>query len=136
MLKDITIGQYFPGDSPVHKMDARFKIGITAVFIIMLFAADGFLPLCLAMLFFVLAFAASGLSPKLILRSMKPIVPVILFTCDGGQNFRSADNRQRAYYLGVYDRAAHCAYLRVIAAHLHHIAHCADRRYRTAVKAS
>lgn len=80
MLKDITIGQYFPGDSPVHKMDARFKIGITAVFIIMLFAADGFLPLCLAMLFFILAFAASGLSPKLILRSMKPIVPVILFT--------------------------------------------------------
>ncbi len=80
MLKDITIGQYFPGDSPVHKMDARFKIVITAVFIIMLFAADGLLPLICALVFFILAFAASKLSPKLLLRSMKPIVPVIIFT--------------------------------------------------------
>ncbi|MCM1579053.1 MAG: energy-coupling factor transporter transmembrane protein EcfT, partial [Ruminococcus sp.] len=80
MLKDITIGQYFPGDSPVHKMDARFKIIITAVFIIMLFAADGLLPLIISLLFFILAFGASKLSPKLLARSMKPIVPVIIFT--------------------------------------------------------
>ncbi|MGN1102670.1 MAG: energy-coupling factor transporter transmembrane protein EcfT, partial [Huintestinicola sp.] len=80
MLKDITIGQYFPMDSAVHKLDARFKIAITAVFIVMIFSADSFLSLSLALIFFVIAFAASKLSPKLILKSMKPIVPVIIFT--------------------------------------------------------
>ena len=37
MLKDITIGQYFPGSSPVHRMDPRFKIIMTLLFIAMLF---------------------------------------------------------------------------------------------------
>ena len=36
MLKDITIGQYFPGSSPVHRMDPRFKIIMTLLFIAML----------------------------------------------------------------------------------------------------
>ena len=34
MLKDITIGQYFPGESVIHRLDARAKIGITVLFII------------------------------------------------------------------------------------------------------
>ena len=37
MLKDITIGQYFPGSSPVHRMDPRFKLVMTLLFIAMLF---------------------------------------------------------------------------------------------------
>lgn len=80
MLKDITIGQYFPGDSAVHRLDPRFKIIITGVFIIMLFSADSFISLGIGCLFFVLAFVKSGLSPKLMLKSMKPIVPIIIFT--------------------------------------------------------
>lgn len=80
MLKDITIGQYFPMDSAVHKLDARFKIVITAVFIMMIFSADSFLSLALPLIFFVIAFAASKLSFKLILKSMKPIIPIIIFT--------------------------------------------------------
>lgn len=80
MLKDITIGQYFPGNSFVHKLDARFKILITALFIVMIFAADNFAGLFLSLLFFVIAFAASKLSLKLIVKSMKPIIPIIIFT--------------------------------------------------------
>lgn len=80
MLKDITIGQYFPGNSVVHRMDARFKIAVTAVFIMMIFTADGFIGLGIAFLFFILSFMLSGLSAKLILKSMKPILPIILFT--------------------------------------------------------
>lgn len=80
MLKDITIGQYFPGDSVIHRLDARFKIALTAIFIIMLFASDSFLALLIAMVFFVIAFIASKLSFKLLLKSMKPIVPIIIFT--------------------------------------------------------
>ena len=80
MLKDITIGQYFPGNSIVHRLDARFKIAITAIFIIMIFTADGFASLFVSVGFFIIAFLASKLSAKLILRSMKPIVPIIIFT--------------------------------------------------------
>ncbi len=80
MLKDITIGQYFPGESVVHRLDARFKLLITAIFIVMVFTADGFISLAAAMLFFVIAFMSSKLSFKLIIRSMKPIVPIIIFT--------------------------------------------------------
>lgn len=80
MLKDITIGQYFPGDSPVHRMDARFKIIITAVYIAMVFSAEGFAGLIAAAVFFLMSFFMSGISFKLIVKSMKPIVPVIIFT--------------------------------------------------------
>lgn len=80
MLKDITIGQYFPGNSFVHNLDARFKILITALFIVMIFTADNFAGLFLSLLFFVIAFAASKLSLKLIVKSMKPIIPIIIFT--------------------------------------------------------
>lgn len=80
MLKDITIGQYFPGNSYVHRLDARFKIAITAVFIIMLFTSETALSLLVSVIFFVAAFIASELSVKLLLKSMKPIIPVIIFT--------------------------------------------------------
>ncbi|MGN0665099.1 MAG: energy-coupling factor transporter transmembrane component T family protein [Huintestinicola sp.] len=80
MLKDITIGQYFPGNSAVHRLDPRFKIVITGLFIAMLFTADRFLSLAVGCVFFVIAFFLSGLSPKLMLKSMKPIVPIIIFT--------------------------------------------------------
>lgn len=42
MISDITIGQYFPGRSVVHKLDPRVKIILTAVFIVMLFTAGTF----------------------------------------------------------------------------------------------
>ena len=78
MIKDITIGQYFPGESAVHKLDARFKIFITAIFIVMLFSAKTFPALGVACLFFVISFAGSKLPAKLMMKSMKPIIPVIL----------------------------------------------------------
>ncbi|MBQ4486526.1 MAG: energy-coupling factor transporter transmembrane protein EcfT [Oscillospiraceae bacterium] len=80
MLKDITIGQYFPGNSAVHKLDARFKLLITAIFIIMLFSAETFPAMCVPLLFFLIAFAASKLSLRLIVKSMKPIIPIIIIT--------------------------------------------------------
>ncbi len=80
MLKDITIGQYFPGNSVIHRLDARFKIAITAIYIIMVFSAKSFISLGAAFLFFVIAFLLSGISVKLIIKSMKPIIPVIIFT--------------------------------------------------------
>ncbi len=80
MLKDITIGQYFPGNSVVHRLDPRFKIIITAVFITMLFCADNFLGLAVGAAFLLIAFMISDIPLKLMMKSLKPIIPIILFT--------------------------------------------------------
>ncbi|MCD7731385.1 MAG: energy-coupling factor transporter transmembrane protein EcfT [Oscillospiraceae bacterium] len=80
MLKDITIGQYFPGKSPVHRLDPRFKIIITAVFIVMLFSADNFLGLAAGCAFLIISFLISEIPLRLMMKSIKPIVPIILFT--------------------------------------------------------
>ena len=80
MLKDITIGQYFPGSSAVHKLDPRFKIIITGIFIAMLFAADGFTGLGVGLVFLIFSFLLSKIPLKLMLKSLKPIIPIIIFT--------------------------------------------------------
>ncbi|MBQ4226218.1 MAG: energy-coupling factor transporter transmembrane protein EcfT [Oscillospiraceae bacterium] len=80
MLSDITIGQYFPGSSVIHRLDPRFKIIITGLFIIMLFSADGFIGMGISAAFMLMAYLMSGIPIKLMLKSMKPIIPVILFT--------------------------------------------------------
>ena len=80
MLSDITIGQYFPGESVIHRLDPRFKIVITAIFIAMLFAADGFIGMGISTVYVILAFLMSHIPLKLMAKSLKPIIPVILFT--------------------------------------------------------
>ena len=80
MLKDITIGQYFPGNSVIHRLDPRFKIIITAVFIVSLFCADNFLGLLISCVFMLISFLISKIPLKLMMKSIKPIVPIIIFT--------------------------------------------------------
>lgn len=80
MLKDITIGQYFPGKSIIHRLDPRFKIIITAVFITMLFCADNFLGLAVGVSFLFISFILSEIPLKLMMKSLKPIIPIIIFT--------------------------------------------------------
>lgn len=80
MLKDITIGQYFPGNSLIHRLDPRFKLVVTAVFIVMLFVADNFPALGVGMIFLLSAFLLSKIPMILMLKSLKPIIPIIIFT--------------------------------------------------------
>lgn len=80
MIRDITIGQFFPGESLVHKLDARTKIILTFVFIIFIFVCKNFWSLGLLVLFSVIVFALTRLSPKLVLKSFKPLLPIVLLT--------------------------------------------------------
>lgn len=80
MIKDITIGQFFPGKSIVHRLDARIKLLLTVMFIIMLFMADTFLGLLVGVLFIGFAYLMSAVPMKMIFKSVKPIVPLIIFT--------------------------------------------------------
>ena len=80
MLKDITFGQYYPGTSVVHRLDPRIKLILTLAYITMLFVADGMIPLAVGVGFVVLFYALARLPAKLIFKSMKPVVPIIVFT--------------------------------------------------------
>ena len=80
MLKDITLGQYFPMKSVVHRMDARYKIVITLLFMVMLFWGRRVTSLLAGLIFVVLATVCSKIPVKMILKSLKPIVPILIFT--------------------------------------------------------
>ncbi len=80
MLKDITIGQHFPGSSPIHKMDPRLKLVLTIAYIVMLFVGSNFIGLSIAVLFLVLLYLTAKIPIKVVVKSLKPIVPIILFT--------------------------------------------------------
>ena len=79
MLKDITIGQYFPGASVLHKLDPRVKIVLTIAYIVMLFAASNAVGLAVGVLFLIVVYAVSKIPPSMILKSLKPVVPIIIF---------------------------------------------------------
>ena len=80
MIKDITIGQYFPGKSPVHRMDPRAKILLTAAFIVMLFVSQNIWGLLVGAAFTLVTFLISRIPLKLMFKSLKPILPIIIFT--------------------------------------------------------
>jgi energy-coupling factor transport system permease protein len=92
MLKDITFGQYFPGDSVIHRMDGRFKIVLDLVFMTMLFTAKNFEALGLACLFALTALALTKLDIMLVMKSVKPVLPLIIFTAVLNLFFIKGDN--------------------------------------------
>ena len=70
MIKDITIGQYFPGKSPIHRMDPRVKIILTAVFIVMLFISKSIWGLIVGAAFTLISFLISRIPLKLMYRHL------------------------------------------------------------------
>lgn len=80
MLADITIGQFFPGDSLIHRLDPRFKIIITLVYILMLFTGDSFVCLVVGAVFTVMSVLLSKIPFKMFFKSIKPIFPFLLLT--------------------------------------------------------
>lgn len=80
MLKDITIGQYFPGESIIHRLDPRFKIIITLLFIIMLFTGDSMWCLVIGAVFTVMSIIMSKIPLKMFVRSTKPLLPFLILT--------------------------------------------------------
>ncbi len=80
LLKDITIGQYFPGDSLIHRLDPRFKIVITLIFIVMLFTGGSFVCLAIGAVYTLIAVLLSKIKLKMFIKSVKPIMPFLLIT--------------------------------------------------------
>lgn len=80
MIGDITIGQYYKGDSFVHKMDPRIKIIITILFVVMIFMCKNFLSLALMLLLICFSILMSKVPFRMFFKSLKPIIPIVLFT--------------------------------------------------------
>jgi len=80
MKSDITFGQYCEGNSIIHRLDARVKILISILFIVVIFLAKSVGAFVLLLVASVLFVFMTGLSPLLILRGMKPLLFILIFT--------------------------------------------------------
>ena len=79
-LKDITLGQYFPGHSFVHKLDPRTKLLAVVLYIVALFLAKSFITYGIMFLLLAVSIAISKVPLKSIVRGLKPVVFIVVFT--------------------------------------------------------
>lgn len=80
MINDITFGQYYHGNSLLHKMDPRMKLILTFLMIVVIFLCKSFFALGLMVLFTVIACIVSSVPAKMILKSIKPVFIILIFT--------------------------------------------------------
>ena len=80
MLKDITLGQYFPGNSVIHRLDPRAKLVILVIYIVALFLAVSWLSYGLMLAFLLTCITISGIPAKSFVRGMKPLIMILVFT--------------------------------------------------------
>ena len=80
MLKDITLGQYFPGNTVVHRLDPRTKIILVVVYIVCLFQANGWIGYAVVTAFTGLCMALSKIRPAAMFKGVKPMLFIIALT--------------------------------------------------------
>ncbi len=80
MLKDITLGQYFPGNTVVHRLDPRTKLLLVIVYITALFTAEGLAGYLLVFAFLCMVFVLARIRPSVALRGLKPLLFLIILT--------------------------------------------------------
>lgn len=79
-LKDITLGQYFPGNSLIHRLDPRSKLIFTVLYIVAIFLCKQLVSYGLVLVTLLLLIGISGVQPKVFLKGMKPVVFIVVFT--------------------------------------------------------
>jgi energy-coupling factor transport system permease protein len=80
MFKGITIGQYYPGDSFIHRLEPRIKLALISAYVISLFILDTALGYLIMMLITLAVICIARLPLKLILRGLKPLIFILGFT--------------------------------------------------------
>ncbi len=80
MLRDITLGQYYPGSSPIHRLDPRVKIIATLLFIVELFIVNNFIGFAICAAAMAICVIVSKVPLSFIMRGLKPIIIILLFT--------------------------------------------------------
>ncbi|MDL2206467.1 energy-coupling factor transporter transmembrane protein EcfT [Eubacteriales bacterium OttesenSCG-928-N13] len=92
MLGNITLGQFFPGDSLIHRMDPRAKLVLTIALIVAVFVAKGFLSYAVVFAFILMTAMISQISLKLIIRAIRPILFIVALTFVLNMFFSSGGN--------------------------------------------
>ena len=80
MLNNITLGQYIPGASPIHRLDPRTKILLTIGLMVCIFLSKGFISFAAVFLFIILCVRTGQLKLRFVLRGLKPIAVIVVFT--------------------------------------------------------
>ena len=80
MLKDVTLGQFFPGKSFIHRLDPRTKLVMLVVYIVALFVAQSWISYGVMFVFLSSCIAISKIPLKSIVRGLKPMVMILTFT--------------------------------------------------------
>ena len=116
MLRDITSGQHFPGDSLVHRFDPRLKLVLTIAYIVLLFAASNPLGLTLSILFLAVMYKVAKIPGKMILKSLKPILPIVIFTAVLNLFFVSGEGEPlvHIWFLTIYAEGVRYAVLMAV----------------------
>jgi energy-coupling factor transport system permease protein len=92
MLKDITLGQFFPGYSAIHRLDPRTKLVMLVVYIVALFLAVNWISYALMLLFLGACIAISRIPLKSFFRGMKPLIFILAFTAILNLFFTEGEN--------------------------------------------
>ena len=80
MLKDITLGQYFPGNTPVHRLDPRTKLVLLVLYMVALFCAKWFVSYALMLAFLITVTALGRIPLRSMTRGLKPMLIFIILT--------------------------------------------------------
>lgn len=80
MVRDITLGQYYPGNSLIHRLDPRMKVVLTLAFIVFIFVAKNFQGLAFMLLLMVIVLILSGVPLSQYLKSLKAVIFIVAFT--------------------------------------------------------
>lgn len=109
MLKDITLGQYIPADTPIHKLDARTKILATVGFITVIFLINKISAYILVFLFLLLVVALGRISVKHLLKSLKPVALIIVFTAVLNMLMTPGDTIFKFYFINITQQGVRLA---------------------------
>ena len=80
MLKDITLGQYFPGNTVAHRLDPRTKILLVLFYFVALFCAQGVVTYALLALCLAICVRISHVGIRQLVRGLKPVLFIMIFT--------------------------------------------------------
>jgi len=92
MLKDITMGQFFPGDSLVHRLDPRTKLVMVILYIAALFTAKSYVSYIVMAAFLIISVRISTIKFKMLFKGLKPLIIVIVFTAILNLFFTTGDH--------------------------------------------
>ena len=80
MLKDVTLGQYFPGNTVIHRLDPRTKLILVIVYIVALFTAKSYISYAVVIAVFIICVIISRIGLKSLFSGLKPILIIIIIT--------------------------------------------------------